>query len=52
MVFEDEMIPKAEIASSAWNQASLTGKDKGRRSEHIRLKKKNNPAPLDNTMLP
>ena len=52
MVFEDDMIPKAELATGAWNQAPLTGKEKGKKSEHIRLKKKNNPTPLDNSALP
>lgn len=46
------MIPKAEITTGAWNQAPLTGKDRGRKNEHIRLKKKNNPVPLDNSVLP
>ena len=32
MVFEDEMIPKAEMATSAWNQIPLTGKERGRKS--------------------
>lgn len=35
------------MSNVAWIQPSLTGKDKSRRSEHIRLKKRNNPAPLD-----
>ena len=53
MMFEDEVIPKAQITTNAWNQVPLTGKDRSaRKSEHIRLKKKNNPMPLDNTALP
>ena len=32
MVFEDDMIPKAEMTSNAWNQAPLTGKERGKKS--------------------
>lgn len=47
MTFDDEVIPKVEMANVSWVQPPLTGRDKSRRNEHIRLKKRNNPAPLD-----
>jgi hypothetical protein len=35
------------MTNAAWIQPPLTGRDKNRRNEHIRLKKRNNPVPLD-----
>ena len=35
------------MTNVAWIQTPLTGRDKNRRTEHIRLKKRNNPVPLD-----
>ncbi len=52
MNFDDEVIPKVEMSNAAWVQAPLTGRDKNRRNQHIRLKKRNNPVPLDEKYLP
>lgn len=47
------MIPKAHITQTGWAQAPLTGRDKtGRKNESIRLKKRNNPCPIDEKFLP
>lgn len=51
MLFEDEIIPKAEVTNRGWNQTPLTGREKARRNENIRLKRQNNPCPLDATTL-
>ncbi len=48
MTFDDEIIPKVEMSNVSWVQPPLTGRERTtRRNEHIRLKKKNNPVPLD-----
>lgn len=52
MMFEDESIPKAQITQNKWMQAPLTGKDKSKKNEQLRLKKRNNPLPLDSNCLP
>ena len=51
-MFEDDSIPKAPITQSKWVQPPLTGKDRTKKSEQIRLKKRNNPLPLDSKCLP
>lgn len=49
MVFEDDVIPQVQITQTQWLQAN---KGKERKNENIRLKKKNNPNPMDNAFLP
>lgn len=51
LIFEDEIIPKAETATRAWVQTPLTGRERNRRNENIRLKRQNNPCPLDGSVL-
>ncbi len=51
-MFEDESIPKAPITQNKWMQTPLTGKDRSKKNEQIRLKKRNNPLPLDSNCLP
>lgn len=45
MLFEDEMIPQAQITKTQWLQAPLSLK-KDKRNDNVRLKRKHNPTPL------
>lgn len=52
MMFEDDVIPQAQIAETHWLGAALTHKGRDHRNDNIRLKRKNNPTPMDNAFLP
>ena len=52
MMFEDEGIPKAPLQQNHWMKTPLTGKEKTKKNEQLRLKKRNNPMPLDSSCLP
>jgi hypothetical protein len=51
MVFEEEIIPQAQITQTQWLQAPLTMKVREKRPDNIRLKRKNNVNPLENAFL-
>ncbi len=51
VLFEEE-IPQAQISQTQWLQAPLTVKGREKRTENIRLKRKNNVNPLENAFLP
>lgn len=52
MVFQEEIIPQVQIVQTQWLQAPLSSKPRERKNENVRLKRKNNPAPLDNAFFP
>ena len=45
VIFEEE-IPQAQITQTQWLQAPLTVKGRDKKTENIRLKRKNNVNPL------
>jgi hypothetical protein len=52
MMFEDDVIPQAQITETHWLGAALTHKGRDHKNDNIRLKRKNNPTPMDNAFLP
>ncbi len=52
MVFEEQIIPQAQITQTQWFKAPLTIKGRDKKTENIRLKRKNNPNPIDNPFFP
>ena len=52
VMFEEELIPKASLTRNEWMPAPLTNKDKLRKNEQLRLKKRNNPCPIESHCLP
>lgn len=54
MKFDDDVIQKAQITQGGWMPNPLTGgKQKGnKKNQSLRLKKRNNPCPIDEAMLP
>jgi hypothetical protein len=51
MLFEEEIIPQAQITPTQWLQAPLTVKCKDKKNENIRMKRKTNVNPLENAFL-
>lgn len=49
LVFQDDMIPQAQLNQTQWLHAPLSNRY---RNEHLRLKKKPNPTPMDRAVLP
>lgn len=52
MIFEDDMIPQAQVNQTQWLHTPIPNRYKDRRNDNIRLKKKNNPNPMENAFLP
>lgn len=50
LVFEDDMIPDAQLNPTQWMHSPLPQRFRGR-NESLRLKKKPNPAPMGHAVL-
>ena len=51
--FDDDILPKAHLTQVGWAALPLTNKNsKSRRNQGLRLKKRNNPMPMDEKFLP
>jgi hypothetical protein len=46
------MIPQAQVNQTQWLHTPIPNRYKDRRNDNIRLKKKNNPNPMENAFLP
>jgi hypothetical protein len=46
MMFEDDVIPQAQMTHTQWLGVPLTTKGRDHRHDNIRLKRKNNPNPM------
>jgi hypothetical protein len=52
VVFEDDNIPQAPVIGSGggWFRAPLTNRKPEKKTENLRLKRRNNPLPIENSL--